>query len=92
MKSAREDIIEQIKTASLKEKASLEKRLKKQHDKSSLSHLKLDIKKLDKSIKKYNKNLDEINKRRKQGYVRVFGGRKAFEQRSKDQITHEEFK
>ena len=81
-----------MKTASPKKKVSLEKRLKKQLDKSSLAHLKLDIKKLDKSIKKYNKKLDEINERRKQGYVRIFGGRKAFEQRSKDQITHDEFK
>ena len=92
LKSARDAIKEEMKTASPKKKASLETRLKKQLDKSSLAHLKVDIKKLEKAIKRYNRKLEEISERRKQGYVRVFGGRKAFEQRSKNQITHEEFK
>ena len=92
MKSDRDSIKQEMHIASPKKKGSLEKRLKKHLDKSSFAHLKVDIKKLKKSIRRYNKKLDEIAERRKQSYVRIFGGRKAFEQRSKNLISHEEFR
>ena len=92
MKSDRDSIKQEMQIASPKKKGSLDKRLKKHLDKSSLAHLKVDIKKLEKSIRRYNKKLDEIAERRKKGYVRIFGGRKAFEQRSKNLISHEEFR
>ena len=92
MKSDRDSIKQDMQIASPKKKGSLDKRLKKHLDKSSLGHLKVDIKKLEKSIRRYNKKLDEIAERRKKGYVRIFGGRKAFEQRSKNLISHEEFR
>ena len=92
MKSDRDSIKQEMQIESPKKKGSLEKHLKKHLDKSSLAHLKVDIKKIEKSIRRYNKKLDEIAERRKKGYVRIFGGRKAFEQRSKNLITHEEFR
>ena len=74
MKSDRDSIKQEMQIASPKKKGSLEKRLKKHLDKSSLAHLKVDIKKLEKSIRRYNKKnywyrIQPIYK--KQNYIKL---------------------
>ena len=90
---ARRQIISELNSEKITEKKKdyLKKRLQTNSKKLSDKGYRKAIICLEKSIRSANRKLLEIDERRKQGYNRIFGGKYSFEQRSKQNITHDEF-